>query len=169
MMAFAFVKASQVDEGDSKGKQAEAGPEKGIRYYGDYYQIYKPKGCGCDIGDPEKSAVDVIDFYVWVCWLKDPFLLPRILIQLNPPSQSSKLFAVDIFIDPEINRNQEGDKDKVQEFKIGEDEIPFSIRVKNYKVMTMAFPNTKIPICLKSMDCEILGPDDYLSADVLVI
>ena len=76
---------------------------------------------------------------------------------------------MDIFIDPEINRNQESDENKVQEFKIGEDEIPFSIRVKNYNVMTSAFPNIKMLMCLKSIDCEIFGPDDYLSADVLVI
>jgi hypothetical protein len=79
------------------------------------------------------------------------------------------LLSLDILIDPEVNGNQESDKNEIQEFKIGEDEIPFSIRVKNYKVMTSALPNIKIPICLKSIECEILGPVDYLSADTLVI
>ena len=148
MLASAFVKAGKIYKSHAKAIQAQTNPEKRVRYDGNHNEINEPKGCSGKIGDPKEGTVDVVDFDIGICRLKDPMLLIGGLIKLDPPPQSCKLFAMNVFIDPEIDRNQEEDKNEIQEFKIREDEIPFSIRHKNYKVMTSALPSSKMPICL---------------------
>ena len=148
MLASAFVKTSQIYKSHSKAIQTQTDPEKGVRNDGDNDKIDEPESGSGKIGDPKEGTVDVVDFDVGICWLKDPVLLIGSLIKLDPPPESCKLFTMNVFIDPEIDRNEEEDKNEIQEFKIREEEIPFSIRVKNYKVMTSALPSNKMPICL---------------------
>ena len=99
----AFIETNQINEGNSEAEQTQPHPEKRVSYDCDDNQVDEPEGCSYKVGYPEKTVVDIIDFNIGVCWLKNPLLLLWILIEFYPPPQPCKLLAVDVLIDPEID------------------------------------------------------------------
>lgn len=64
-----------------------------------------------------------MNFDIGVCRLKHPLFLLRDLIKLYPPPEPCELFAEDILIDPEIDRDEQCHKDKIQQLEVFKDKI----------------------------------------------
>ena len=113
MFSTAFVKTYEVYEVGSEAKKTQADPEERIRDNENDNEVDEPEERRAEICYPEKAIVYVVNVDIGVSGLEDPLFFLWNLIKFDPPPQPCKLFAEDIFIDPEIDGNEQSDKNKI--------------------------------------------------------
>lgn len=72
MFSSAFVKTNQVYQIGSEAKEAETDPKEGVGGDEDDYEVYEPEKGGKEVGDPEEAIIEVMNFDIGVCGLKNP-------------------------------------------------------------------------------------------------
>ncbi len=72
MFSATFVKTNYVYQIGSEAKEAETYPKEGVSGDEDYYEVYEPEKRGTEVGDPEEAIIEVMNFDIRVCGLKNP-------------------------------------------------------------------------------------------------
>lgn len=118
MISTTFVKTCQIYHSNCKTKHSQSNPKQRACYDHQNQQVNEPKNYSNQVDNPKTIIIDNIDLNIRICRLKNPFLFITVFVQLNPPPEATQFISENVFCEPEIDRYQDCDKNKIKKLAV---------------------------------------------------